>query len=208
MKRVDEVKLVGFTFDAKLTFSSMVDKLAKKARCRLGALRRRLKPMLDQGNMKQMYIMFIRSIMEYGSLVYMGAAKSHLSKFDKIQASAVKLCGFEIESLESRRDAAAIGLCLDLLDGKGYGEPEGVPLVSCHRMLEPGSSCHFFSSICLFGQSDFQVSKTIFDSREILFLELLLFFWSSCYFLELLLGSSIWWRELGSAESSNDVLRS
>ena len=53
---------------------------------------------------------------------------------------------------------------------------EGVPLVSCHRMLEPGSSCHFFSSIFLFGQSDFQVSKTTFDSREILL------FWSSCYF--------------------------
>ena len=68
-------------------------------------------------------------------------------------------------------------------------------------MLEPGSSCHFFSSIFLFGQSDFQVSKTIFDSREILFLELLLLFWSSCYFLELLLGSSIWWRELGETPS-------
>ena len=60
-------------------------------------------------------------------------------------------------------------------------EAEVVPLVSCHRhrMLEPGSSCHFFSSILLFGQSDFQVSQTIFDSREIIFLELLLLFWSS-----------------------------
>ena len=79
---------------------------------------------------------------------------------------------------------------------------EGVPLVSCHRMLEPGSSCHFFSSFFLFGQSDFQVSKTTFDPREILFLELRLLFWSSCYFLELLLGSSIWWRELGETPSA------
>ena len=29
---------------------------------------------------------------------------------------------------------------------------EGVPLVSCHRMLEPGSSCHFLSSIFLFAK--------------------------------------------------------
>ena len=123
VERVDEVKLVGFLFDTKLTFSGMIDKLAKKARCKLGALRR-LKPMLDQPNLKQMYIMFIRSIMEYGSLVYMGAAKSHLDKLDRVQESAipVKLCGFEIESLESRREAAAIGLALDLLDGKGCGE--------------------------------------------------------------------------------------
>ena len=82
---------------------------------------------------------------------------------------------------------------------------EGVPLVSCHRMLEPGSSCRFFSSIFLFGQSDFQVSKRIFDSREILFLELLLLLWSSYYFLELLLGSSIWWRELGETPSVEDA---
>ena len=63
-----------------------------------------------------------RSILEYGSLVYMGAAKSHLDKLDRVQESAMKLCGFEIESLQSRREAAAIGLALDLLDGKGYGE--------------------------------------------------------------------------------------
>ena len=62
-------------------------------------------------------------------------------------------------------------------------------------------------NIFLFGQSDFQVSKTIFDSREILFLELLLLFWSSCYFLELLLGSSIWWRELGETPSANSQAR-
>ena len=42
---------------------------------------------------------------------------------------------------------------------------------------------HFFPSIFLFGQSDVQVSKTIFDSWEILFLELLLLCWSSCYFV-------------------------
>ena len=71
---------------------------------------------------------------------------------------------------------------------------EGAPLVSCHRMLEPGSPCHFFSSFSLFGQSDFQVSKTIFDSREILF-------------LELLLGSSMWWRELGETPSATVLKR-
>ena len=48
--------------------------------------------------------------------------RSHLDKLDRVQESAMKLCGFEIESLESRREAAAIGLALDLLDGKGYGE--------------------------------------------------------------------------------------
>ena len=89
--------------------------------------------MLDQPNLKLMYTMFIRSILEYGSLVYMGAAKSHLDKLDRVQESAMKLCGFEVESLESRREAAAIGLALDLLDGKGYGELQGYAPV----LIEP-----------------------------------------------------------------------
>ena len=34
MKRVESTKLVGFTFDSKLKFGEMIDKLAKKARVR------------------------------------------------------------------------------------------------------------------------------------------------------------------------------
>jgi hypothetical protein len=33
-------------------------------------------PMLDAENMKTMYIAFIRSVLEYGSVQYMGAAHS------------------------------------------------------------------------------------------------------------------------------------
>ena len=69
VKRVDEVKLVGYLFDSKLTMSSMVGALAKKARSRVGALRR-LKPMLDSSNLQLMYTMFVRSVMEYDNLVY------------------------------------------------------------------------------------------------------------------------------------------
>ena len=72
---------------------------------------------------------------------------------------------------------------------------EGVPLVSCHRMLEPGSSCHFFSSILFF------LAKVIFKSQKQFLILGKFYFWSSCYFLELLLGSSIWWRELGETPS-------
>ena len=83
-----------------------------------------------------------------------------------------------------------------LLYGMGRGRSTGfLPPYARTRELLPLSFVNF---LC---QSDFQVSKTIFDSREILFFELLLLFSSSCYFLELLLGSSIWWRELGETPS-------
>ena len=119
--RVDELKLVGYLFDSKLTFAGMVDKQARKARSRLAAVRR-LKPMLDCSNIQLMYTMFVRSILEYGSVVYMGAAQSHLDKLDRVQDSAQRLGGFVVEPLQSRREAAALSLAFDLLDDKGYGE--------------------------------------------------------------------------------------
>ena len=51
VKRVKSTKLVGFTFDSKLKFGEMIDKLAKKARVILGAIRR-LKPMLDSNHLE------------------------------------------------------------------------------------------------------------------------------------------------------------
>ena len=82
IKEVSQMKLVGFLFDAKLTWGPMIDRLAKKARSKLGALRR-LKPFLDSKNMKLLYTSFVQSGLEYGSLLYMGAAHSHLKKLDK-----------------------------------------------------------------------------------------------------------------------------
>ena len=66
--------------------------------------------------------MFIRSIMEYNSVCWMGAAQSHLSKLDRIQASAERIGGFKVESLGCRREAAAMSIALKLLDGRGRGE--------------------------------------------------------------------------------------
>ena len=121
MEQVDELKLCGFIFDVKMRWGPMIDVLAKKARCRLGAWRR-LRFVLDDKNMETMYIMFVRSVMEYGSVVYMGAADSHLEKLDRIQSSAERIGNFKVESLQSRREAATMSLVLKLLDGKGRGK--------------------------------------------------------------------------------------
>ena len=120
IKQVSQMKLVGFIFDSKMTWGPMVDMLAKKARCKLGAIRR-LRPYLDSQNLKLMYTAFVRSGMEYGSVLYMGAAESHLLKLDKIQWSAQALGGFVIDDLQSRRDAACLKLACKLLAGHGRG---------------------------------------------------------------------------------------
>ena len=115
VEKVSEVKVTGFIFDSKLTMSSHIDSIAKKARQRIGALRN-LKPYLDQRNMQTMYESFVRSILEYGGVLFMGAAKTHLEKLDAIQHAAEKLGGFKCQPLQARREAAAVCLTLKLLD--------------------------------------------------------------------------------------------
>jgi hypothetical protein len=88
------------------------------ARSAAGAVDR-LKPYLTDLEYRSRYRItahkaFVRSRIEYGSIAYSAASKSHLEKFDKIQArfetEAVKL-----PTLESRRAATDIGLICKLL---------------------------------------------------------------------------------------------
>jgi hypothetical protein len=84
-----------------------------------------------------MYTMFIRSVLEYGSLVYMGAAQSHLDKLDRVQKSAEKIGGFKVESLQSRREAAAVSLAFDLLDDSSPCSSHSSLLQYKHTLIEP-----------------------------------------------------------------------
>ena len=99
LRVLDDATLVGLKIDPKLRWGPMVDKLAVKARQRLGALSR-VRHLLDSQNMCSIYTMFIRSIMEHNSISWMGTAQTHLHKLDRIQASAQKIGNFKVESLQ------------------------------------------------------------------------------------------------------------
>ena len=104
---MQELKLVGFTFDAKLTWGAMIGALAKKARTRVDAIRRMARS-LDSTNMLTMYSAFVRPILEYGSTLFMGAKPTHLSKSGRVQATMERVGGFKAGPL-----AALIALTLN-----------------------------------------------------------------------------------------------
>jgi hypothetical protein len=112
----EQLLLVGFLFDKKLTWGPMVDRVASKSRRALGAVRR-MQKLLGSSDRAVLYKAFVRSILEYGLLEYIAAAPSHLSKLDRIQSNAERLCGIQFTPLSERRDAAAFGLICKLLDG-------------------------------------------------------------------------------------------
>ena len=97
--------------------------------------------MLDDRAKKMMaYKAFVRSKVEYGNLIYWGAAEGYLEKLDRVQNSAVSMLedssAFFIHLLESRRQAAAVGLTCKRLEGQGQGvlsevHPVFAPLMIC-----------------------------------------------------------------------------
>ena len=97
---VDETTLVGLKIDNKMRWGPMVKKLATKARQRIGTLSR-VRHFLDSENIKTVYLMFIRSIMEYNSISWMSAAQSHLDKLDRVQHSAEKIGNLTAEPLQA-----------------------------------------------------------------------------------------------------------
>ena len=121
IKMVSELKLVGYIYDSALTWGPMIQSLVLKARKRIGAVKH-LNRFLNSENMKLVYEMFIRSVMEYGSVAYMGAKPVHLDKLEKVQRIAQRIGNFECDSLSLRREAAAITTTLKLLSGKAHGK--------------------------------------------------------------------------------------
>ena len=111
---VDETTLVGLVIDRQMRWGPMIKKLAVKARQRIGALSR-VRHLLNSENLKMVYTMFIRSIMEYQSTAWMGTAQSHLDKLDRIQRRAEMIGSFTVEPLQALRDAAAMSFALFFL---------------------------------------------------------------------------------------------
>ena len=119
-----KLEALGFTIDPRGNWSLQAEAVAKEAQKRLGAIRR-IAHMLD-GRAKMMaYKAFVRSKIEYGNLIYWGAAEVYLEKLDRVESGAVSVIkdssAFFIHSLESRRQAAAVGLTCKLLGGQGRG---------------------------------------------------------------------------------------
>jgi len=104
-----EMKLLGVIFDSKLTFASHLRSIAVKARQRLGLLRRAA-GLLDPKGRAAVYRGFVRPLMEYAPLVWMGAAPSHLSRLDRVQERAASIIGPDVQlpSLGTRRLVAGL----------------------------------------------------------------------------------------------------
>ena len=94
LERYTQVRDLGVILDSKLNFVCHVDATVVKAKRMLGLLIRsmqlpaqRRRVQLDCKAMLSAYYAHVRSIMEYGSVVWSGAAVTHLKRLERIQHS-------------------------------------------------------------------------------------------------------------------------
>ena len=82
-----EIKLLGVTFDTHLTFNSHIRSVALRANSRLHLLPRAA-PILNPRHRETMYKGFVRPLLEYAPLVWMGPSTTQL---DRVQRRALHI---------------------------------------------------------------------------------------------------------------------
>ena len=115
LERVTEMRDLGVILDEKLTFASHVECVARKANGALGLLIRSFQTGkhgktfygCDSGAIISAYCANVRSILEYGSVIWGGAAATHLARLESIQHKFMMwlCCRCRIADVPLRNDA-------------------------------------------------------------------------------------------------------
>ena len=90
LEHVEKVRDLGVWLDSKLTFSAHIDFIVGKANRAMGVLIRSLQTgrtagRLQTGPILAAYFGNVRSVLEYGCVIWGGAAPTHLKRLDRIQ---------------------------------------------------------------------------------------------------------------------------
>ena len=103
------LKLLGVVFDRKLLFAQHLRCVALRASQRLYFLRR-IAAMLNPSGRAKVYKGFVRPVLEYSTLVWMGASATALRHLDTVQRKALKIIHHQtwLPSLDIRRAVSAL----------------------------------------------------------------------------------------------------
>ena len=90
LEHVDQIRDLGIIIDSKLTFAQHVDHAVKRANRALGLLMRSFQTGARPGKFRTSavltaYFANVRSILEYGSVIWAGAAETHTARIDRVQ---------------------------------------------------------------------------------------------------------------------------
>lgn len=139
LQRVDSIKDLGILLDTKLNFNLHYDAIFAKAHAMLGFIKRRASEFNNIWVTKTLYCSLVRSILEYGSVVWNPHHEVHIKKIESIQKKFLlyilnhiysprdfnnlpsylyRLNIINMKTLEGRRDLLASCFIFDVLKRK------------------------------------------------------------------------------------------
>lgn len=94
LERLNHFKFLGLWFEERITWAVHTEKVIDKCKKILNVMRCLVGSEwgADRMALKAIYVGLIRSILDYGCVVYAGASGTLLKKLDRIQYQALRLC--------------------------------------------------------------------------------------------------------------------
>lgn len=90
LSKVDRVIDLGVVFDSKMTFKSHIDYILPKAYSILAFIKRNSKNFTDPYTRKLLYVSFVRSRLDYASMVWNPFYKTHCDRIERLQRKFIK----------------------------------------------------------------------------------------------------------------------
>jgi len=136
---VNKIRDLGILFDEKMTFKLHCDMIINKAKGLLGFIKRRAKEFNNVWVTKQIYLTYVRSVLEFGSVIWMPYTEDYVRKIESVQKQFLlfalrhlydpydytRLPSYEhrlklinLETLESRRNNLSAVFIFNILHGK------------------------------------------------------------------------------------------
>lgn len=141
IQRSDKLRDLGVILDSKLTFVEHFNTMVNKAFSMLGFIKRFSYNFKDPYTIKTLYISYVRSIIEYCSVVWCPYQPTHVARIESVQKqfllfalrklgwSSLRLPLYEsrcmlinIETLEKRREIAQISFINDVMSQRVQSE--------------------------------------------------------------------------------------
>ena len=89
---VTSARFLGIDFDSKLNFAKHCDNIVARANSRINVLRAIARAGVDKVILMRLFKTYVRPLMEYGSVSFIAAPKTSISKLQKIQNEAIRIC--------------------------------------------------------------------------------------------------------------------
>ena len=92
IRPAQSAKFLGIEIDRLLSFKNHIDSICKRANTRLNVLKVLSRSGTDAATLMRLYTIYIRPIIEYGSIAFLAAPKSQISRLESIENDAIRTC--------------------------------------------------------------------------------------------------------------------